>query len=193
MKARYATVLYHVSPAPGIRVLRPGVSSHGKAYVYAIDNMTTALLFGAPHDDFDLMLDADEAGRPEIHECYPDAFRTVYQGRRCSLYEVDETPFRRGVTGWEPELVCETEVSVLRETPVEDLYALLQEREAQGELLVLRYRDEPDYKRRVAEHVVDRLIRFDLLERFETADPRGQRYYGGIVSALRSVMDGHLL
>lgn len=186
-------MLYHVSPTPGLRVLRPGVSSHGKAYVYAIDNMTTALLFGAPHDDFDLMLDAEEAGRPEVCECYPDAFRTVYQGRRCSLYEVDEAGFRRGATGWEPELVCGEEVPVLRETAVEDLYALLLEREAQGALLVRRYRDEPDYKRRVAEHIVDRLIRFDALERFEKADPRGRRYYGGIISALRSAMDGHLL
>lgn len=185
--------LYHVSAAPGIEVLQPRLSSHGRAYVYAIDNFVTALLFGAKHDDFDLILDEDREGRPEVWECYPDAFRTVYEGKGCSVYEVGGEGFRRGVTGWDPELVSEAETPVLRETAVEDLYGLLLERERAGALSVHRYEDEPGYKRMVSEHIVDRLIRFDLLERFEREDPRGQRYYRGLVEGLRSVMDGHLL
>ena len=34
-------MLYHVSSIPGIKVLEPRVSTHGKAYVYAIDNLAT--------------------------------------------------------------------------------------------------------------------------------------------------------
>ena len=185
--------LFHVSAVPGIEILRPQVSSHGRAYVYAIDNLAVALLFGAKHDDFDFILDVDEQGRPEVWECYPDAFRTVYEGKGCSVYEVSGEGFRRGVTGWDPEWVCETEVPVLSETAVEDLYALLLEKETGGELRVYRYQDEAGYKRMVSEHIVDRLIRFDLLERFEKEDSRGKRYYRGIVEGLRSVMDGHLL
>jgi len=80
-------MLYHVSATPGLTVLTPRVSSHGKAYVYAIDNLVTGLLFGARHDDFDFLLDTDANGTPEIYECYPDAFRKVYQGKTCSVYE----------------------------------------------------------------------------------------------------------
>lgn len=185
-------MLYHVSAAHGISVLTPRVSSHGKAYVYAIDDLVTALLFGVRHDDFDFLLDTNDAGVPEIYECYPDAFRSVYQGKRCSVYEVKSDGFLRGMTSWSPELVCESEVAVERETVVEDLYSrLLLERE-KGKLILHFYSDAPAYKRLISEHIVDRIIRFDAMGRLET-DVRFQKYYSLIVEALRSAMDGHLL
>ena len=120
-------MLYHVSEKPGLKVLRPHVSSHGRAYVYAVDDLVTGLLFGAGHDDFDLYLSNDAAGVPTVRECWPGAFQKVYQGKRCSVYEVDEAGFQRGVTSWDPELVHEGEVAVERETVVDDLYRRLLE------------------------------------------------------------------
>lgn len=43
-------MLYHISKVSGVKVLKPQVSTHKKAYVYAIENPATGLLFGAPHD-----------------------------------------------------------------------------------------------------------------------------------------------
>ena len=60
-------MLYHVSPVAGLKTLQPRVSTHGKEYVYAIDNMVTALLFGAKKDDFDFLLYTDEKGTPIIY------------------------------------------------------------------------------------------------------------------------------
>ena len=74
-------MLYHVSEKPGLKVLRPHVSSHGRAYVYAVDDLVTGLLFGAGHDDFDLYLSNDAAGVPTVRECWPGAFQKVYQGK----------------------------------------------------------------------------------------------------------------
>ena len=68
-------MLYHVSEKPGLKVLRPHVSSHGRAYVYAVDDLVTGLLFGAGHDDFDLYLSNDAAGVPTVRECWPGAFQ----------------------------------------------------------------------------------------------------------------------
>ena len=34
-------MLFHVSSTPDIKVLEPRVSTHGKAYVYAIENLVT--------------------------------------------------------------------------------------------------------------------------------------------------------
>lgn len=45
-------ILYHVSSIAGLRVLEPRESSHGKKYVYAIDDLVTGLLFGVRKDDF---------------------------------------------------------------------------------------------------------------------------------------------
>lgn len=182
-------MLYHVSKTAGLTVLTPQRSTHGKAYVYAVETLPLGLLFGAPHDDFDFIID-EEGGVPIVTECYPDAFRAAFQGKGCSIYEVDETGFQRGMTTWEPELVCESEVAVLRETAVDDLYARLLQEEARGSLLVQRYEDAPEYKRCIAAHIVDRLIRFDAVE---TENERLRRHYGRILDALRSAMDGHLL
>lgn len=104
-------MLYHVSSTSGIKILEPRVSSHGKAYVYAIDNLVMALLFGAKHDDFDFLL-TEEEGKPTVYECYPNAFEKVYVGKSCAVYELKEDGFLSGMTSWEPELVCENKVEV---------------------------------------------------------------------------------
>lgn len=184
-------MLYHVSATAGIRTLIPRESSHQAAYVYAIDNPVTGLLFGAKHDDFDFLID-EEAGIPVVYECYPDAFRACFRGKGCTVYTVPEEGFRRGVTGWDSELVCDHPVDVLSETAVPDLYNRLLDEVAAGNLRLYRYRDEPEYRQIIAGHIVDRLIRFDALDR-QSTDPRFQKYFGPICDALRSAMDGHLL
>lgn len=185
-------MVYHVSPTSGITVLMPRVSSHGKAYVYAMSELVPALLFGAAHDDFDFLLDTDDRGVPVVYECYPGAFRSVYFGKRCSVYELKEDGFLRGVTSWAPELVCMSKVPVEKETPIDDLYERLLAEEASGRLVIHRYTDTPEYGKLISEHIVDRLIRFDALDRLET-DRRFQQYYKRIIEALRGIMDGHLL
>lgn len=185
-------MLYHVSPIPGLTVLQPQISSHGKAYVYAVEQLATGLLFGAPKDDFDFLMDCDEDGTPVVYECYPNALEEKYCGKRCSVYEVNEDGFQRGITGWEPELVCETSVPVQREVQIADLYVRLLQEQEQGQLILYRYNDTPDYRRLISGHIVDRLIRFNVLE-YQDTDRRFQTYYAKIIEALRFIMDGHLL
>lgn len=182
---------YHVSAVSGLTVLKPQVSSHGKAYVYAAENLVTGLLFGAPHDDFDFLIDED-AGRPALYECYPHAFDAVFEKRACSVYEVPSSGFQKETTCWSAELVCETEVPVLKEWRVPNLRDRLLEEAARNRLTLNRFEDTVDYKRMISEHIVDRLIRFDALERLET-DARFQAHYRRIIEALRAAMDGRLL
>ncbi|MDF2588581.1 MAG: hypothetical protein K0S41_2422 [Anaerocolumna sp.] len=44
-------MLYHVSNIHGLNTLEPKVSTHGKAYVYALEDSVTGLLFGVRQDD----------------------------------------------------------------------------------------------------------------------------------------------
>lgn len=185
-------MIYHVSSVSGLTVLKPHVSTHGKAWVYAIENLVTGLLFGIRHDDFDFMIYTDENGRPVLRECYPNAFESVYKGRSCSVYELDEKDFMRGMTSWKPELVCDHEVPVLNEFFVEDIYARLLDEESQGNLVIHRYQEDAAYKKQISEHIVDRLIRFDAIQHLET-DERFQKYYKRLIEALQGIMDGHLL
>ena len=60
-------MLYHISKIAGLKILKPQVSTHKKAYVYAIENVVTGLLFGAPHDDFDFIISEENGiSQPRI-------------------------------------------------------------------------------------------------------------------------------
>lgn len=182
-------MLYHVSPTAGLTVLEPHVSTHGQPYVYAVENPVIGLLFGARHDDFDFFISSDEHA-PAIYECYPDAFRLKFQGKACSLYEIGEEGFLRGMTSWSAELVNPHEVPVLREIPVPDLHARLLEEAAAGNLIIHRYESTAEYRQMISRHVVDRLIRFNVLD---SEDMRIKTHYARLVEGLKSLMDGHLL
>lgn len=187
-------MLYHVSHKSGLKTLYPRTSTHKKPYVYAIANMVTGLLFGVKMDDFDFMISTDENDKPVVYECYPGAFQKIYQGKGCSVYEVSDEGFMRGMTSWEPELVCESEVGVIDEIVVADLYERLLEEEKNGNLKVYRYEFNDEYRKKIASHIVDRIIRFDIdLDNIIENDERFAGYYKGIVQELVKVMDGHLL
>lgn len=187
-------MLYHVSEQTGLKTLVPHASTHKKPYVYAIENIVTGLLFGTRQDDFDFIISTDEQETPIVYECYPDAFEKIYRGKSCSVYAVDGAGFQRGMTSWDPELVCEIEVAVQSEIAVDDLYERLLEEEAAGTLQLHRYERTDSYRKMISAHIVDRLIRFSVdLSSCMERDSRFSEYYKGIVEALRSAMDGHLL
>lgn len=185
--------VYHVSDTSGIRVLQPRVSTHKRPYVYAIDNLVTGLLFGVRHDDFDFFISTDREDRPVVYECYPDAFRQKYEGKSCSVYELSEEGFVRGATSWTPELVSEREAPVLREIVVPDLYGRLLEEEKKGNLLLHRYQDMPEYKKKIAVHVVDRLVRFGVLDGNWEGDIRFTTYFRPLIQGLLGFVEGRLL
>jgi len=96
----------------------------------------------------------------------------------------------RGVTSWNPELVCKSEVPVENEYIISDLYSRLQREASGGNLILHRYADTQEYRKIIAAHIVDRLIRFDALDLIDS-DARFQKYYRSIIEDLRSAMDGH--
>lgn len=187
-------MLYHVSPYAGLKTLYPHVSSHKKAYVYAVENFVTGLLFGVKQDDFDFCISTDENGLTVVYECYPDAFKNIYQGKSCSVYVVDDEGFQRGLTSWSAELVCDNEVKVQNEIIVVDLYEKLLEEELLGNIKICRYEFNDDYRKKISAHVVDRFIRFDIdLHNCLKQDIRFSTHYKEIVDGLLTIMDGHLL
>lgn len=152
--------------------------------MYAVDNLATGLLFGVKKDDFDFLITTDEEDRPVVYECYPDALRQKYEGESCSVYELSEQGFIRGATSWAPELVSEQEVPVLRETVVPDLYGRLLEEEKNGNLVLNRYQDTPEYRKVILLTIVDRLVRFDVLDGDWQQDSRFRTYYRPLIEGL---------
>lgn len=187
-------MIYHISPQKGLKVLKPHISTHKKPYVYAIENMVTGMLFGVKKDDFDFLLFHNENNIPTIYECYPDAFQKKYRNASCSVYILKETGFQRGITSWEPELVSENEVSVVEEIAIDDLYQRLLQEEQNNNLIIHRYEFTDEYRKTIANHIVNRIILFDLdLETLLKQDIRFSTYYKDISRSLLEVLDGHLL
>ncbi|GAB6107987.1 hypothetical protein [Fusibacter bizertensis] len=177
-------MLYHVSRKNNLKILEPNVSTHGKAYVYAIENIVTAMLFGAPQDDFDFIIDVNNYGVPRITECYKDGFRSVYKGQSCSIYTLNRQGFKNGITGWSPEFVSENRVRVLKEEHVEDLFNRLIIEEQQENLIVRRYENNEEYELEIENHITDRLIRFNMVN-CRNIDERILSRYGNIIDKLR--------
>lgn len=138
-------MLYHASPMPGLRQLLPAKSTHGIPYVYAVEHRILALLFGAPKDDFDLLIDL-ENGKPVIYEVYTEALTRIYQEKACSLYILPADGFRSGQTGWEPEWVCPHSVPVLREEVIPDILVEIQKAIQQNECILYRYSEDAQYR-----------------------------------------------
>ena len=169
-------MLYHASEQAGIRELIPQISTHGKRYVYAMNSRLTALLFGAPKDDFDILVDEAE-GKPVIHECYPDALQKVYRGKSCSLYEVREDGFLSGQTGWDSELVCEHSVPVAAEERIENIYDEIADAIQSGACAFHAHSKDAGYQDFLREELSERIRDFGLTDAQMNADPRFKLYF----------------
>lgn len=167
--------LYHASAVTGLRQLQPHCSTHGVPYVYALRSKCAALLFGAPKDDFDVLMDV-EGDIPVVYECYPNALERVYAGKTCSLYTVKDSGFMEGKTGWEPEWVCPEPVSVVQEERICDLYSRILEEEQQGGCVLHRFAMEEGYQAFIRSEVQERFRWSGLQQTDLERDPRFVRY-----------------
>ena len=86
-------VVYVVSciKTHGLESLKPQVSRHGKAYVYATQ-CCNRFVVRAKHDDFDFIISVNEDGIPEIYN-YRNV-QEIYEGVSCSVYEIDGTALK---------------------------------------------------------------------------------------------------
>lgn len=172
--------LYHASKTPGIKHLEPHLSSHRKPYVYAIKDRLTSILFGAPKDDFDLLI-MNDGGVTEIYECYPGSLEKVYKGKGCSLYEVDGEGFSRGVTSWDAEYVNENAAPVLNEYRITDIYAEIMSFVQSGELVIHRFSDDAEYIEFIKDELTSRIHYFGMTDESMDKDPRFKLYLNEII------------
>lgn len=169
-------MLYHASKIQGLSVLMPHKSTGRKAYVYAINNKTSALCFGAPKDDFDLLMDEAD-GVTVLKECYPRALEKVYSGKQCSLYTVDDELFASGITGWDAEFVSEKPVKVVSEERIPDILAYLLRAVEQGNCIVQRYTEDEAYLSMLRDEIQGRIAAFHLTEAQIRQDYRFEYYF----------------
>ena len=173
-------MLFHASSHFGLTALAPHVSTGRTAYVYAIRDKTAAVCFGAPKDDFDLLMDVED-GITVLCECYPGALEKVYAGKTCALYTVDERTFRGGCTGWDAEYVSEAEVPVLSEEIIPDILAYLLQEAERGSCIIRRYAEEETYLSMLRDELRERIDAFGLTKAQMERDCRFRLYFNKLL------------
>lgn len=138
--------LYHCSPTPGLRVLRPNVTQYfGKPeQVCLTASLPMALLYGIRHFEYAYGYTRD--GRIYYEEYFPNALEELYGGKAASLYTCSHRP-DMGTTQIPNEYVTPGEVPVEGERPIPDVLEALLEQERLGALKIIRW-DELGEKRR---------------------------------------------
>ena len=173
-------MLYHASQQSGIKELVPQMSTHGRKYVYAINNRTTAILFGAPKDDFDILLDEAD-GKPVIFECYPNALRKIYFEKTCYLYVLREEGFLSNQTEWKPELVCEHNVPVVSEEKIENIYNEIIASIHTDSCIFHAYSTDEEYQMFLKDELSERVRHFGITDEQMDADPRFALYFNNLL------------
>ena len=173
-------MLYHASKQAGLKELIPNISTHGKKYVYAINSRLTAILFGAPKDDFDIIIDEAD-GKTIIYECYPNALYKVYFEKSCSLYEVCDDGFLANQTGWEPELVCEHSVTVENEIIIQNIYDEILKSVQNGDCTLFKYSDDEKYINFLRDELSERIVHYGITKEQMQNDQRFILYHNKLL------------
>ena len=139
-------VLYHVSPTPGLTVLKPSVTKYfGKPrQVCLTASLPMALMYGIRHFEYAYGYTRD--GRIYYEEYFPNALEELYRGKAAFLYTCYCRPYLER-TAIPHEYVTPNEVPVDGELPIPDVCEALLEQERLGALKIVRW-DEMDEGRR---------------------------------------------
>jgi len=142
--------LYHCSPEPGLKTLRPSGSRFGKPrQVCLTASLPMALMYGVRH--FEYTYGYNRAGELYYEEFFPNALAEIYRGKKASLYVCAHRE-DMGTTVVPKECVTPLEVPVEEEIWIPDVYTALREQERQGTLKVVRWEDAGAQRRaRMAE------------------------------------------
>jgi len=82
-------VFYHSSPASGIELFTPRISTHGIPVVYGAKSIDSVLLYCAKWNDFMITCGSDDV----IVERYQGAFNELYKDKKGYIYVLDGSTF----------------------------------------------------------------------------------------------------
>lgn len=128
---------FHCSPAAGLKVLEPRKpeSFHKPKCVYMTTLLPMALMYGVRNFEYTYGYTKD--GQIHFDEYFPNALEILYKGKSASLYRC--APVDTATTKIPNEVISETNVEVVSELVIHDIYEALLEEERKGTLIIRRY------------------------------------------------------
>lgn len=149
--------IYHVSKTPGLTLLEPRICSHDKAYVYGSYHLETALLFGGElWSDWDFIYKRNyKTGELTFSETYPNVFNNTFEGKKCVIYEVEDSGFLEGQTHMWDEIVSENPTKIIRETRIDNLAEVIKQLERENKIKIELFNNTDEYKEKIKKHILN--------------------------------------
>lgn len=171
---------YHGSENSGITELQARSKLHGtqEKVVYFTDNIPYALFYlwdekhvgyGCKHITGWL-----KNGTAYYEEQFPNQLKAFYQGASGYLYGVGQSPRVKAVENRESLFYCPGNILVEKVEPVADVYQALMKQEAKGALVVLRYAEQTEQRRK---ELTDLIAEFILREQFFEQDTQRREFF----------------
>ena len=152
-------MFYHISQQKGLTELEPRASSHKQPWVYALKDSSIGLVF-AGRDGFDIKADdkftiygLTQNGVPEIYELFSGCLNEILKGKDCWIYELKDSGFKEGLTGWQPEWVSSNKTKVVGRKYVPDILKEIKKLAKKGKFIIHYYQDTPEYNKMVESRI----------------------------------------
>lgn len=151
--------LFHGSSVAGIRELRPGLSNHGKPYVYLTHSPVLAAIYAhnpltRPNGFFSYWWGKD--GTLCYDEYFENQLEVIYSGQRGYVYTCQGEFPQLEKMPW--VYLSESPVDVTEVSEIPDLYAQLLQYEQESLLRVRRWHEASEKQREIWENVVRRSL-----------------------------------
>ena len=134
--------VYHASKTQGLKTIEPRASTHGQEWVYAMAKPEYCIIFIGSGGDFvnQTMFIEDV---PCIVERFKDSLEYSYKNKKGSIYKLDGTDFKNGMTSFDVELICNHCCEVINEEKIDDVLSNILDLESQNKLIIYRYPNMP--------------------------------------------------
>lgn len=136
--------LYHSSKIQWLKTIEPRVSTHGNCWVYAMEKPEYCLMFLGNHSDI-INQTGFIDGIPYIVERFEGSLEYAFKNKIGSIYTLEGTDFKAGMTTFNRELVCDHSCVVLEEQKIEDALKDILQLEIEGKIKIYRYPNLPSW------------------------------------------------
>lgn len=136
--------VYHSSKTQGLLSIEPNISTHGESWVYAMQKPEYCLMFMGNHSDL-VNQTGFSNGVPFIVERFENALQFAYKDTTGSVYTLDGSDFKSGMTTFSAELVCDHGCSVVAEEVIDNALEAIIRLESEGKIRIYRYPEFPSW------------------------------------------------
>ena len=152
--------LYHGSPINNIKKLKPFISNHNNAYVYATDNYILSILYSynpltRPNGFYTYFFNKDN--QLVYEEYFHDQLKEIYKGKTGYIYEIKDNNFTK-LENIPWIYIAEKEIQTNRTIVIKDIYEEIIKLENEGKIIILRYQDQDEKQRKQNEKIIQNEI-----------------------------------